>query len=771
LVVGVVGAVVLATAAGARRADSAMARFNVAVRAADVGGFVGDATSAQLDAFRRVRGVAAVAVLRQFVIDPRGAPNLVIVAATDTKFGSVVDRARIVAGRVADPSAVDEINIGESLAVRLHQGVGGHLDAASYTTAQVAIGEGGGEPGPAAGPRLRLRIVGIVRRPLDLGDLGASGGAVVLTPAFDRAYSGRIGSFGVSLRVRTRHGATEVPGVIAAARRIFAQAQGFFSVTRLAESAGAQSAIDVLTLALWIFAGVAALAGVVAISIVLSREISLVSVDQATLRALGVTRIQRVAMSGPPALLIAGGGALLAVLGAVGASPLFPIGVARRAEPDPGLHIDWAVVILGVVAVATVVLAIAFLAALRATRPSSLDLATPTRRRTTPVPALAARAGLGPTATNGLRMALQPGHGRTAVPVRSAFFGAVFGVLGVTAVLVFASSLNHLVTTPRLYGWTWDFTTADTTANTPCGGNTFGLLRQRGVAAVAEVCYDDNMQVDGRNVAGYAFRPLRGTIDPEVVAGRAPIGSHEVALGSTTLHALGKNIGDTVQAATATATLNYRIVGRVVFPTLAQAKPLADAATFTAQGFAPLFDPNSYSRYFVGRFAPGADRAAVERSIAATPNLDQPTAPTVPAEVDRLHHIGWFPTTLAALLAGLALLAVGHALVTAVRRRRRDLALLKTLGFNRHQVRATVAWQATTLATVGIIIGIPTGLALGTLVWEHVANGIGISTTTTIPTLALLLTIPVVLVLVNLIAYLPAQAAARTRPAIALRSE
>jgi ABC-type lipoprotein release transport system permease subunit len=136
-----------------------------------------------------------------------------------------------------------------------------------------------------------------------------------------------------------------------------------------------------------------------------------------------------------------------------------------------------------------------------------------------------------------------------------------------------------------------------------------------------------------------------------------------------------------------------------------------------------------------------------------------------------LHQVGGLPTVLGALLGGLALLAVGHALVTAVRRRRRDLALLKTLGFNRAQVRATIAWQATTLATVGLIIGIPGGLIIGRLIWRLIADGLGVSTTATIPAPALVLTIPAVLALVNLIAYFPARNAAQTRPAVALRSE
>jgi ABC-type lipoprotein release transport system permease subunit len=127
--------------------------------------------------------------------------------------------------------------------------------------------------------------------------------------------------------------------------------------------------------------------------------------------------------------------------------------------------------------------------------------------------------------------------------------------------------------------------------------------------------------------------------------------------------------------------------------------------------------------------------------------------------------------TLAALLAGLALLAAGNALVTGVRRRRHDLALLKTLGFNRSQVRATVAWQATTLATIGLVVGIPGGVIVGRIAWGLVADGLGVATTVAIPTLALLVTVLGALVLVNLIAYFPARSAARTRPAVALRTE
>ena len=106
-----------------------------------------------------------------------------------------------------------------------------------------------------------------------------------------------------------------------------------------------------------------------------------------------------------------------------------------------------------------------------------------------------------------------------------------------------------------------------------------------------------------------------------------------------------------------------------------------------------------------------------------------------------------------------------------MRRRRRELALLKTLGFTRRQVRTTVAWQATTIAATGLIIGIPIGVVIGNLVWRTVANGLGVTTTPTIAVSALILTALGGLILVNLIAAFPARTAANTRPAVALRTE
>jgi predicted lysophospholipase L1 biosynthesis ABC-type transport system permease subunit len=241
-----------------------------------------------------------------------------------------------------------------------------------------------------------------------------------------------------------------------------------------------------------------------------------------------------------------------------------------------------------------------------------------------------------------------------------------------------------------------------------------------------------------------------------------------------TLRAVHEHIGDTVKAHGEKGTRKFLIVGRIVLPSMSteELQPLADGAAFTVAGLRRLVvEGENETHFLLVKSAPGADRAALLRRAQAVPRSKNAGGPTTPVEVNRLEQINWFPATLAALLATLALLAVGHALVTSVQRRRRELALLKTIGFNRRQVRATVAWQATTLVAVGLVVGIPVGIPVGRAVWRIVADGLGVRTVTTVPALAVTLTALGALALVNVIAFFPARTAARTRPAVALRSE
>jgi putative ABC transport system permease protein len=781
VLVGLLGAVVLATAAGAHRSGTALSRFVAYSRSSDVEVDVRDASPARLAAFRRVPQVADFAVLHAYGLTPRGRPALNNAASVDGRLGILVDRARLVRGRFANPADPNETMIGEGLAAQQHLGIGDFFEADSITPAQMAKTFRNQDPGPPAGPRIRLKIVGIYRRPLDLGNLASQGGVVIETPAFDRALRGRVALFTTVLRVRARHGEADVPAVTAAATRIFGPQTTAKDVT--GEARGGADAINVLTLALWVFAAISALAGGVALAIVLSRDVAQSEMQQVTLSALGLTRRECFLAVVLRVFVVLGGGLVLAAVGAIAASPVFPIGIARRADPSPGVRVDLPVLGLGLLGIAVFVTIVGLIAAARWSR-GAVPARGTQRTRATLADAIA-RAGIRPTLSNGLRMALDPGQGASAIPVRSAFFGAVFGVAGLTAALVFGASLAHLDTSPHLYGWTWDFKAPDNTQTVACDANDYGLSKVDGVAADAAVCFQTGTLIDGRPTNAWAFTDIHGSIQPEVVAGRAATGRDEVALGATALRALHKHIGDTVTARGAKGSATYHVVGQIVLPPLedGEIQPLADGAAFTGAGFAPVLDTYQHTRYLVGTLTPGRDHATVLRAVGKIPAFSGPpgqeafetergaTGVTRPPEVDRVRAIRWFPEVLALVILLLALVAVGHALVTTSRRRRADLALLKTFGFVRRQVRATLAWQATVLAAVGLVLGIPAGIAVGHLVWKALADNLGIVDAVILPFAAIAITVPAVVVLLNAVAYLPARSAARTWPAAALVTE
>ncbi len=642
LIVGLVGAVSMATVAGARRTSASLRAFEQQSRAADVElNAFGLPTRAQLSRLAAVSGVEAVGGLRAYGIVVPGDPDLEEIGTPIDHFGVSVDRARLIAGHSADPAKADEATIGEALANRLHVWVGGHIDIESYSPEQVSSLENGAvNVGPYAGPSLRLHVTGIDRRPLDLGDQAESGGLLVLTPAFDRAYSQQIGIFGTHLRVRTYREQADVPRVIASARTIF---HGSLLSTEglVVEKEGARSAVNVSAIALWISAGVAALAGTAIIAIGVAREADDIRSREEVLRSLGFTRIQQVLARLPFDLAVAGIGTLFAVVGSAALSPLFPFGVARRADPDVGFHADPFVLLFGatllVVAVILIGVGMSFRATSRSRSITSKEALTLSERLS--------HVGLGPTASNGARMAFESSAvNSSAVPVRSAHLGSMFGVLALTGALLFTTNIHSLATSPDHYGWTWDFKTAYTSANNvPCGGSDFGLTRLRGLASVSEVCLQ-NIQIDGRPESALAFTSLSGPkILPKTIVGRSPQGPSEVALGSATLRNLGKRVGETVQAKGLGSAHTYTIVGQTVLPSFGEGQAIDDGAVFTGPGFAPLFDPNIFFRYFVGDYRSNADRALVNGRISHIPELGDPSGPTLPVEISRLEQISLVP--------------------------------------------------------------------------------------------------------------------------------
>ncbi|MCU1451464.1 MAG: hypothetical protein JWP02_3634, partial [Acidimicrobiales bacterium] len=225
-----------------------------------------------------------------------------------------------------------------------------------------------------------------------------------------------------------------------------------------------------------------------------------------------------------------------------------------------------------------------------------------------------------------------------------------------------------------------------------------------------------------------------------------------------------------------------RVVGKAVLPPgiksyghnpeLGQGAILDEASlgALIPPGFAR---PGPYT--FAVRFADGVDKpralARLFRDLRAKDENFVAVAPDTPATVVDFGHVTNLPLVLAGLLAAVAAATIAHLLVTSVRRRRRDLAVLKTLGFVPGQVRATVAWQATSLVAIAIAIGLPVGVALGRAVWGRFAANAGFVPEPVVPSLTTLLVIPGALLLANLVAAIPAWLAGRVPAAGVLRTE
>ena len=158
--------------------------------------------------------------------------------------------------------------------------------------------------------------------------------------------------------------------------------------------------------------------------------------------------------------------------------------------------------------------------------------------------------------------------------------------------------------------------------------------------------------------------------------------------------------------------------------------PLADGAALTLAGLDTLgladgsHEDQSYTQYLV-KWAPGVDINAAQARLAGQYEVVNPRPPP---EVQKLTQVQALPRILAGFLASIAVLAMGYALVTGVTRRRRDFAVLRTLGFTGHQVSGAVAWQASTITALGVAAGIPLGLMIGRTIWAHVAGGLGVAT-------------------------------------------
>ena len=140
-----------------------------------------------------------------------------------------------------------------------------------------------------------------------------------------------------------------------------------------------------------------------------------------------------------------------------------------------------------------------------------------------------------------------------------------------------------------------------------------------------------------------------------------------------------------------------------------------------------------------------------------------------PVDILSFGRVQNLPVLLALLLTGLAVATLLLTLVSSARRRRRDLAVLKSLGYRPRQLAGVVACQSTAMTVVGLVVGIPLGIALGRWLWILVASHLGILPDTVIPTNQIAVMALAALIAANIAAAWPGWVAARTPAGLALQ--
>jgi hypothetical protein len=693
------------------------------------------------------------------------------------------DKVTVTVGRMADPRRPDELMLSAEGASALRVHVGDMLPVGIYTNAQTQLpGFGTAKVKPYRVVDEKVVGIAVFNTTIIEDQAGAGNSSYNLfTPALTRQLLHCCVNYTQSA-VQVKGGERNVATVAAAIAHLLPKGFPPF-LTQTSVLAKAQRAIKPEAIALGVFGGIVALAALLIAGQVIGRQLRLGAEEREVLRALGSSST----MTSIVGLIGVGGavvvGALLAAAVAVGVSPLAPLGPVRAVYPYPGVAFDWTVLGPGILVLIVVLSAIAVAISYRGAPHRRGQRGRSALDRPSRVVSAAGAAGLPAPALTGLRFALESGSGRSSVPVRSAILGAAMAMVALVATVTFSSSLDSLVSHPALYGWNWDYMLASSGGDIPQRQVTTLLDHDRSIAQWSGI-YTSTLQINGQNVPVLGESPS-AAVAPPVLSGHGLESTGQVVLGAVTLAQLQKHLGDTVEVKSGTSvSTRLRVVGTMAMPTLGSGLEMGTGALVSDQ-LLPAIDRNPFDDPIPGpnailvRLRKGFNRSAELRSLnkiaQATSNTANfgviVTGVLRPAEIVNYRSLGATPVYLGAGLAVGAVAALGLTLIASVRRRRRDLALLKTLGFTGRQLAATVGWQSTIAVVIGTIVGVPLGIALGRWLWDLFARNIHAVPAPSVPSLLVILIAVGAIALANVVAFLPGRVASSTPTALLLRSE
>jgi FtsX-like permease family len=774
---------VLTAVAGARRGETSFARLWARSS---------PATATLLAnkphfAWNKVRDLPEVAAIGLF---PVSGYNIVgyPVATENSQFPlansqwlRTIEHPVVLQGRLVNPRRVDEVDVTGLFPRYYHKGVGSRLTIRLASPQQIDQGHNPYDGYPALGPKIRVRIVGVVRSPWFADSVGSRGGVILSPAVFARYRANIIGSHGdtfVNALVRLKGGQAAIPRLHADLVRLFPKLDIQIWNNLVVFGVPLERDLDYEAACLLAFGLAALAAAIFLVGQSVARYSAACVTDLQVLRASGITPREASAAAAAGPFLAGLAGATLGVVAAIVASGWMPIGAASLEEPSPGVSADWPILIGGWVAALLLVLAGSLISA-------ALTLASargqrPERRSV--LAAAAVGAGAPVPVLVGTRFALEPGRGRSALPVRPALVGAVAGVLGVMAAYTFSAGVADAATNPARFGQTFQLESLFG-ENGHDLGPVAPVLRKIAASRAVTGLEDARSQVaqSGQiSITTYSYQPVGGKRMPVVLtAGRMPAGTGQIVLAPTTAKDLNATVGSVIRLQGGPQPLTARVTG-IGFVPNGPHNSYDSGAWVTGPGFTQLFAGAQYTFQFHGAMVvlrQGVSVAAGARllsKLAASVKGGGGIAfslPQLPEQVVEVRDVAVLPFALGGFLVLLAIGAVGHALMTAVRRRRHELAVLRALGITRVQSRLIVVTQASVLAVVGLVFGVPLGVVLGRSAWRLVADSTPLAYHAPLAVLALVLTAPAALVVANLLAAWPGQRAARLRSAVILRAE
>jgi len=788
---GVSAGLATATITGARRTDTAWDRLRDQTHASDAIVFASQAGIFEDDdlhydrlaALPYVEGVGAFGLWY-------GESDFGQISGFMTTYGDWLDGLdshRIVEGRPPAPDAPDEIVISKpsdfgplaDTGLELGDTVEVHL----LTQQQLLTGDMA-EP---QGPEVALKIVGVIDGPFNLAAIPSTGD-IFVGPAFAERHGPGIAVFS-NLMVRLDDPERDVPRLEAEVARLY-PGRGVPVYDLATAGKRVTNGTGLERNGLLLFGAAVGLAGLVVLGQALSRSVQSGSGDVPTLVALGFSRQQAAWALALPHLLSVAVAVVVTVVTAVVLSPRYPIGLGRRVEPDVGLHLDLPVLAGGVALVVLALAAGVAVTAWRAAAPAREPLwAT---RRSAVVSALL-RLGAPPPMSIGAGLALEPGRGQRALPTRPALVGACAGALGVIGAMTLAAGIGDATSHPERFGSVWDVEVGyQDSPDEAYRATTERMAHDPEVTDVARVARL-TLPVGDVVLPFYGIEDVSGSTSFVVLDGRAPERPGEVVLGPDSASTFDVGVDDQIEIG---AGGRFTVVGIGLLPTTAHSSfdqggwllP-DDMVAATPDSMLPpptdddptdlteLSDVELRQELFatamvVGRLADGVDvTAAVHRIQDDAGDTVMVTPASEPADQQNLRNVRALPLLFAVFLVALAIGALAHVSSSVLRRRRGELAVLRSLGLTPRQVRACLAWQATTLAVIGVAVGVPLGIAVGRTAWRLVTDATPMVYAEPVAMLALVLIVPLALVIANLLAAVPGHRAAHLHPAEVLRTE